>query len=111
MCIESNKFKQEAWLKSYIDINMLRKNAKKKKKKKKDFEKAFFKFMNNAVFRKAIGNVRNYRNINLVTTQARRKYLVSELNYHTTKNFSDNLLAIEMKRTYIIMNKPVHLGL
>ena len=56
-------------------------------------------------------HVRNHRDIKLVTTEARKDYLVLEPNYHTTKAFSDNLLAIEMKRTQILMNKPVYIGL
>ena len=38
-------------------------------------------------------------------------YLVSEPNYHTTKFFKENLLEIEMKKTQILMNKPVYSGL
>ena len=56
-------------------------------------------------------NIRKYRDIKLVTTERRRKYLVSEPNYHTTKFFIENVLAIEIKRTQIYMNKPVYLGL
>ena len=47
----------------------------------------------------------------LVTTERRRNYLVSELSYHTTKPFSENVLAIEMKETEILMNEPVYKGL
>ena len=56
-------------------------------------------------------NVRKYRDIKLVTTERRRKYLVSEPNYHTTKFFTEHFLAIAIKRTQIYMNKPVYLGL
>ena len=56
-------------------------------------------------------NVRKYRDIKLVTTDKRRNQLVSEPNYHTTKWFSENLLAIEMKKIKVKMNKPVYLGL
>ena len=66
---------------------------------------------NNAVFGKTMENVRKHRNIKLVTTKRRRNYLVSEPNYHTTKFFTENLLAIEMRKTQILMNKPVYLGL
>ena len=55
-------------------------------------------------------NVRNHRDIKLVTTNERRNKLVSEPNYHTTKHFSENLLAIEMRKTKVMMNKPVYLG-
>ena len=55
-------------------------------------------------------NVRKYRDIKLVTTERRKYYLVSEPNNHTTKFFTKNLLATEMKNTHIIMNQPVFLG-
>ena len=67
--------------------------------------------MNNAVLLKTMKNIRKHRDVKLVTTERRRNYLVSEPNYHTTKFFTENLLAIEMKKTEILMNKPVHLGL
>ena len=84
------QFNQEAWLKPYIDMNTeLRKQAK------NHFEKDFFKLMNNSVFGKTMENVRKHRDIRLVTTDKRRNQLVLEPNYHTTKWFSENLLAIE----------------
>ena len=54
--------------------------------------------MNNAIFGKTMENVRQHREIKLVTAERRRNYLVSEPNYHTTKLFTENLLAIEMKK-------------
>ena len=78
---------------------------------KNDFEKDFFKLMNNAVFGKTMENVRKHRDIKLVTTDKRRNQLVAEPNYHTTKWFSENLLAIEMKKIKVKMNKPIYLGL
>ena len=54
--------------------------------------------MNNVVFEKAMKNVRKHKDIKLVTTERRRNYLVSQPNYHTTKFFTETLLAIEMKK-------------
>ena len=61
--------------------------------------------MNNNVFGKTMENVRKHKNIKLVTTERKRNYLVSELNDHITKFFTTNLLAIEMKKSEILMNK------
>ena len=100
------EFNQEAWLKNYIDMNIeLSKIAK------NDFEKNFFKLMNNAVFGKTMGNVRKHRDIKLVTTDKKRSKLVSETNYHTMNCISEDLSIIEMKRTKVKMNKPIYLGL
>ena len=66
--------------------------------------------MNNFVFGKTIKNVRKHRDIKLVTTDKRRNQLVSELYPHTTKYFSEGLLAIEMKKIEVKMSKLVYLG-
>ena len=55
--------------------------------------------------------MRKHRNFALVTTERRSNYLVSESNYHTTKFFTENMLAIEMRKTQMLMNKSVYLGL
>ena len=54
--------------------------------------------MNNEVFGKIMENVRRNRDIKLVTKETRRNYLESELNYHTTKSFTENLFAIKIKK-------------
>ena len=100
------KFNKKAWLKPYIDMN-----TNLRKKAQNNFEKYFLKLMNNAVFGKNYGNVRKHGNIKLVTTEKRINYLISQPNYHTTKFFTENLLAIEMKKSQVIMNKPIYLGL
>ena len=96
-------FYQKPWMKPYIEMNTeLRKNAK------NDFEKDFFKLMNNAAFGKPMENVSEHRDIKLVATDKRRCQLVSEPNYHTIKCSSENLVAIEMKKTKVKMNKPIY---
>ena len=69
--------------------------------------------MNNPVFGKTMENVRKHkhRDIKLVKTDRRRNQLVSEPNYHAAKLFSENLLAIEMEKIKVKVNKPVYLGL
>ena len=67
--------------------------------------------MINSVLGKTIENLINFRDIKLVTTERRRNYMLSELNYHATKLFIERLLAIEMKKTQIIMSNPDYLGL
>ena len=87
-------FYQEARLKPYIDMNTrLRTEAK------NDFEKDFFKLMNNSVFGKTMENVRNHRDIKIVTTNKQRSKYASEPNYHTTEQISKNLLIVQMKKT------------
>ena len=99
------EFNQKFRLKQYIDINCeLRKEAK------NDFEKDLFKLVNSSVYAKTMENVGKHRYFKLVTSEKRRNYLVSEPNYHTTKFFTENLLARKIKKQ-IFMNKPAYLGL
>ena len=100
------EFNQEAWLRKYIDMN-----TELRKKASNNFEKDFFKLMNNAVFGKTMENVRKHRDIKLVKTDHKRNKLVSEPNYHTMKLISENLSIIEMKKVNVKMNKPIYLGL
>ena len=67
--------------------------------------------MINAAFSNTVENVRKHRDIKLVRTKRRRNYLISDPSYYTKKFFTENVLAIEMKKTQKIMNKPVYLGL
>ena len=101
------QFNQKDWLRRYIDIN-----TKLRKEAKNDFEKDFFTLMYNSLFGKSMENVRKHRDIKLVTSDEKSNKLVSESNYHSTKRFSGNLLAIEMKKkTKVKMNKPIYLGM
>ena len=102
---DEEKRKYERSNKCYIDMNTdLRKEAK------NDFEKHFFKLINNSVFGKTLENVRNHRDIKLVTTNEKRRKYVSEPNIMSPKSFSENVMAIEMRKIKITMNKPVYLG-
>ena len=99
------EFNQSAWLKPYID-----KNTALRKVAKHEFEKGFFKLMHNSVFGKMIENVRKRRDIKLMVTEERRKKLVSEPNYASCTTFSDHLMAIEMRKTRVFMDKPIIVG-
>ena len=100
------EFEQEAWLKEYIDVN-----TELRKKGTNDFEKDFFKLMNNVVFGKTMENVRKHRDIKLVKTDKKRNNLVLEPNFHTMKLIDNNLAIIEMRKVKVKMNKPIYLGL
>ena len=99
------KFRQEAWLKTYIGKNTeLRTNAK------NEFEKDFVKLINNSVFRKTMENVRGHRDVKLIATEQRRKKLTSEPNYDSCNQFTNDLMAIEMRKTEVLMDKPIAVG-
>ena len=90
-------------MKPYIEIN-----AELRKKLKNEFEKDFFKLMNNFIFGKTMEKVRNYRDVKLVTKDERRNQLISEPDYQNT--FQNILMTIEMKKTKAEMNKPVYIA-
>ena len=83
-------FNEKDWLKPHIKIK-----TEPRKKAKNNFEKDFFKLINNAVFSKTMENLRKYRGIKLLATESRRNYLVSKSNYQTKTFFTENLLVIE----------------
>ena len=90
------QFNQKVWLKPYIDMKTNLRTGE-----KNYFENDFFKSMNNSVFGKTTENIRKYRVFKLVTTDKRRDQLDSEPNYHTTKYFSEDISAIEMKKAKV----------
>ena len=81
-------------------------NIELKKKHKTNLRIFFFKLMNNFVFGKTMENVWNHRDNKLITTDKRRKRLVSEPNCYSHKTFSEHLMAIEMKKTRVKIIKP-----
>ena len=99
------EFNQSAWLKPYID-----KNTALRKLAKNEFEKDFFKLMNNSVFGKMIENVRKRREIKLIVTEERRKKLVPEPDYASCTEFSDHLMVIEIRKTRVLIDKPILVG-
>ena len=101
------KFKESAWLKPYID-----KNTNLRTQAKNNFEKDFFKLMNNSVFGKTMENIRNRVNVKLVNTKEKLKKLVAKPNLKSPpKIFSENLVSVHLKKTSLTMDKPVYLGM
>ena len=85
-------------------------NTKLRMKAKNNFEKDFYKRMNNVIYGKSVENVRNHRDIKLVTSNKQRRKLASEPNYHSTKCISEAFLIMEMKKAEAKMNKLIPLG-
>ena len=100
------KFIECDFLKPYID-----KNTNLRTQAKNNFEKDFFKLMNNSVFGKTMENIRNRVNVKLVNTGEQFKKLTAKPNYDSRKIFNENLVSVHMKKTSLTMNKPVYLGM
>ena len=99
-------FAEDAWLKPYLELNTnLRAEAS------SDFEKDFFKLMNNSVLGKTMENIRNRADIRLRTDDKSAEKLVLKPNYERTTIFTENLVAVHMKKTELVFNKPVYLGM
>ena len=100
------KFKESQWLKKYIALNTdLRTKAK------NEFEKDFFKLMNNSVFGKTMENIRNRSVIKLVTDKIKAEKLAAKPNFKHCNIFNEDLIAIHMKKTIFTFDKPVYLGM
>ena len=99
------EFKQSAWMKEYIDFNTKLRTAA-----ANDFEKDFYKLMNNSVFGKMMENIRKHRNIKLVTKREAYLKLVMKPNFKSGVRFGSYLMRCEMGKIKVVMNKPVYLG-
>ena len=100
------KFKESPWLEKYISLN-----TKLRTKAKNDFEKDFFKLMNNAVFGKTMENIRNRVDVRLVNNKKQAEKLSAKPNYKHCNIFSKDFVAIHMKKTKLDFDKPVYLGM
>ena len=99
------EFKQSNWMKPYIMLNTkLRTSAK------NEFETDFFKLINNSVYGKTMENVRNHKDMKLVTSKEKYAKYVLKPNFKDGHSFSINFFAVEMEKIEIKMNKPVYLG-
>ena len=99
------EFDQSPWLKTYIDFNTQLRTAA-----TNDFEKDFFKLMNNSVFGTTMENIRKHRNIKLVMTEEKYLRMVMHPNFKSGVLFGENLMGCEMGKIKVVMNKLVYLG-
>jgi hypothetical protein len=99
-------FQQKSWLEPYISHN----NAQ-RKKAKNDFEKDFYKLMNNSVFGKTMENVRKRVNVELVHNDKRIEKAIAKINYNSHKIFSEDLVGVHTNKTKVVLDKPIYAGM
>ena len=100
------KFEESQWLEKYITLNTKLRTAA-----ANEFEKDFFKLMNNSVFGKTMENIRNRVDIKLVNVKKQAEKLSAKPNFNHCDIFSEDLVAIHMKKTKLVFNKPVYIGM
>ena len=99
------QFNQSPWLKKYIDFN-----TNKRTLSSNDFEKNFFKLMNNSVFGKTMENLRKRVDVRLVTDKEKLLKLASKPSYVSSKIFNENLVAVHKIKETLTMNRPAFVG-
>ena len=100
------EFDQSPWLKQYIDYN-----TEKRKNAKNDFEKDFFKLMNNSVFGKTMENIRKRVDVRLVTDEKKLLKITSKPTYVSSKIFNENLVAVHKIKETLTLNRPAYVGM
>ena len=100
------EFRQSPWLKQYIDFN-----TEKRKNAKNNFEKDFFKLMNNSVFGKTMENIRKRVDVRLVTDENKLLKLASKPTYVSSKIFNENLVAVHKIKETLTLNRPAYVGM
>ncbi|KAE9522748.1 hypothetical protein AGLY_016857 [Aphis glycines] len=98
------EFSQSSWLKLYIDFN-----TNLRSKAKNEFEKEYFKLMNNSVYERTMMNIRNHVDIRLCSNEAKLEKLIVKPNFDRRTIFTENLAAIHMKRTQIFFKQPIYI--
>ena len=100
------QFKQQPWLKSYIDFN-----TQQRAQATNTFEKNFFKLMNNSVFGKTMENVRNHRKVDIVHSKCKAEKLIAMPTFKRCTIFRENLVAIERNKSTVKLIKPIYSGM
>ncbi|XP_054259555.1 uncharacterized protein LOC128984277 [Macrosteles quadrilineatus] len=99
-------FRQSNWIATYIDLN-----TKLRTQAKNDFEKEFYKLMNNGVFGKTMENIRNRVDVRLATKEKQIVKWIAQPTFKDRTIFAENLSAVHMKRTKLLFNKPIYVGM
>ena len=100
------EFDQSPWLKQYIDFN-----TKKRKEAKNEFEKDFFKLMNNSVFGKTMENIRKRVDVRLVANPQKLAKLVSKPTFVSSKIINEDMVVVHKIKECITLNKPAYVGM
>ncbi|XP_067205407.1 uncharacterized protein [Linepithema humile] len=103
------QFAQSPWLRGYIELN-----TQFRTRAKNDFKKNLYKLMNNAVFGKTMENVRNHTDVRLVTQWDGRygaEAMIAKPNFHSRSVFSEDLIAVELRKLEVKFDKPIYVGM
>ena len=106
---EAIKFEQSPWMKPYIIFN-----TEQRAKSKNDFEKDFYKLMNNSVFGKTMENLRKRQRVSVVqplTHPKKYKKLTSDPAFKSRRIFTENLVAVHRRKTEVNLNRPTYIGM
>jgi len=99
------EFTQHPWMKPYIDCN-----TDKRRQATTDFERDFYKLMNNSVFGKTMENLRNRMNVNLVNDEIKAKKLIALPTFKHLEIINPDLVMIHRLKAKIHQNKPIYTG-
>lgn len=99
-------FNQSPWVKSYIDFNTVQRAAA-----RNDFEKDFFKLMNNSMFGKTMENLRNRRKVDLVSQEEPFRKIAAQPTFKSYTIFHEHLVAVERAKSELVLNRPIYTGL
>ena len=99
------KYKQKAWLREYIDYN-----SKQRALSNNDFDKAFYKLKNNALFGKTMEDVRKRMNYKLVTDEDKFVKLANSPLFHDRDLITEDIVGVHMLKPKVTLDKPIFVG-
>ncbi|MES9880481.1 MAG: hypothetical protein ABW185_06315 [Sedimenticola sp.] len=99
------EFYQEAWLKPYIDFN-----TRKRAEAKTEFERIYYKLMNNSVFGKLMECQRKHVDVSLTNSEKKLKKLTAKPTFRESRIFNENLVGVNCKRNKVLINRPIFAG-